>query len=125
MKKREIKQKINNRKKIGILKKIKFYDWCLIIPPVLILFLILGILGLPLAWRPIITTIFIDIPLWLFYLGMLYNMIKRGNWIWFILTLVVSYASYEYENGNLYGYGLFIALLFYGLVLRREKDKVN
>lgn len=64
----------------------------------------------------------IYIPLGVFYFSMLYNMIKRHNWIWLIVTITVSVASYAV--GQLYwGDGIFVALIYYFVNLRRLLKK--
>jgi len=111
------------------MQKIRFYDWCLLIPLIVsILVIVFGNLGLfqPLentSTASIILQGIIYTPIGIFFLGMLYNMIKRGNWIWLISTLIVSYASYEYGNGYFWGIGIFVALIFYFVKLRKEFKK--
>jgi hypothetical protein len=65
----------------------------------------------------------IYVPIGIFFLGMLYYMIKEKNWIWFILTLIASYASYEYQEGYFWGSGIIIAIIFYFVKLRKKFRK--
>ena len=120
------KNKTNSR-----MPKLNYYDWCLIIPLVVtILVIIFGNFGFlePLKGTSpasIILQGIIYTPIGLFFLGMLYNMVKRGHWIWLTITLIFSYASYEYGNGYWWGAGIFIALIFYFTKLRKEFRKLE
>ena len=116
----------NKNKTNSSITKLNYYDWCLIIPLVIIISVIIfGNLGF---FEPLETTSpasiilqrIIYIPIGLFFLGMLYNMIKRSSWIWLIITLILSYASYEYGGGYWWGSGIFITLIFYFAILRKD-----
>ena len=110
-------------------KRLIYYDWLLIVSlGTYLLFLVLVnlVFSEPLNYDSTLTLMawLVSISLGLFFIGMLYNMIKRFHWIWFIITIGVSYGSYEYGNGYWWGNGIFIALLFYFVNLR-EKLKLE